>query len=212
MKISKLVKQFSVEETRWVKCPFIKDLELEIARAGCQRYVERMRERSKDNPILKEFMNTAYRSMAATEAKMAPKVQAEILNSLDVGPLLGDSLVAEDQKKDIAEILIRNWRGAVVEGIIYEPSECVEMLGDTAPLGLDLELGERIYESGGTEPANDEDKVKRDNRLILEATQTIGDALTLWVQWESNNQDRYREKWIEAQAKNSERSSLASLG
>jgi hypothetical protein len=200
VKISTLSKQFAVNETRWVACPFVRDFEVDLARIGCEEWVERMRERSQSNELLKETTNIAYRAQVLRRAGVKDDQLVSLADNLDIAARLGETLETDTRKQDVAECLMRNWRGELVEGIPYSPAEGVEMLSDTAPLGVDIELL--------ADPQAEEDSPSDDNLTLL-SNLTLGSALSLWIQWEAARQERFREGWIEEQEKNSLRLSAS---
>jgi len=184
MKLSAVLPQFSINESRWVKCPFVRELEFEIARIGCDEFVVWARQEQRENPYFKEMSNAMGRAQAATRAGNE-KLAERVLSSVDVADAISEALTGDRRKRGIAECLIRNWRGSVVEGVEYTADEGVELLSDTAPLGVSLEIESAVSDS-----------------LILSDKDSIGNALTEWLQWEAVQQDRFRDDWIEDQAKN----------
>jgi hypothetical protein len=188
MKITELVPEFSeIRDTRWVVCPFIKDFEVEIARIGNEGWKSWAREAVKENAYLQKLSNAAgaVSAAAAGGQDLAERVALKV----DMGDSLLDAVAGEKEREGVARYLMRNWRGAAVSEE-FTPEGAIELMGSDLFLGVDVEL------------VADSDK-EGDNLAIL-GTTLIGQAIALWVKWEAQQQERFREGWIEGQAKNSE--------
>jgi hypothetical protein len=192
MKLSTLVPEFSVHETRWVDCPFVKGLRIEIARIGCDEYVSWARENLKESAYFRKLTN-AVGAVSAATAGGNPGLAEKIAAKVDVSEEMTDALAGEKEREGVARYLMRNWEGELVKEIPYSPEEAIELMADTVPLGVDVELL----------------AAKEKNNLEIGEREPIGRAVTLWVKWEAEQHERYREDWIEDQAKNSEPLSTA---
>ena len=93
----------------------------------------------KESAYFRKLTN-AVGAVSAATAGGNPGLAEKIAAKVDVSEEMTDALAGEKEREGVARYLMRNWEGELVKEIPYSPEEAIELMADTVPLGVDVEL------------------------------------------------------------------------